>query len=421
MMEMEIILREQGPPQEVNLTPAEVFWLRRALADRLDIWPTGESGRYLLKARSHVGFVVLPGGRFLVIKPKVPIDALFALLAAVYDPAHNIFQEKPQAYTSVAGLFEFVVRYFVACVEDLVAQGVLHGYRQTAEDLVALRGRLLVTETLRNRPGLNDRHRCAYSRFTADVAENRVLRWTSRCLAALRYQEASLATRLRRIEMALAAVTLDPDARRLSERIEFHRLNEHYRPAMILARLLLDHLSFSGTAGDSPFVAFLVDMDWLFERYLGAVLKQFAGAWDVQVVEQERHTLDHAGQFSVRPDVVLYRCGQPQLVLDAKYKLDEAHGDVYQMLAYCHAVGISKGILVYPASEAAPVGELSIRGPGDALIRYLALDLRGGPEHLEAQAKELCRKVEGWLAATPGRADCTCRVVEEGDRATERF
>lgn len=400
-MEAEIVLREQGPPREANLTPAEVVLLRREMTDRLDIWPTGEVGRYLLKARSHVGFVALPSGRFIVIEPKVRIDTLFALLAAVYDPARSVFREEPQAYTSVAGLFEFVVRFFVAHVEDLIARGVLHGYRQISEDLVALRGRLLVTETLRGHPGLKDRHWCAYSHFAADVIENRILRWTSRCLAGLRYQEAGLATRLRRIEMALAAVALDPEARRLSESIDYHRLNEHYRPALILARLLLDHLSFSGMAGGNPFVAFLVDMDWLFERYLGVVLKRAAGAWDVQVVEQEHHTLDHAGQFSVRPDVVLYRQGRPQLVVDAKYKLDGAHGDLYQMLAYCHAVGLSKGILVYPASEAAPSGELAIRGPGDALIRYLTLDLSGGPDRLEVHAQELCNRVEGWLDASP--------------------
>lgn len=396
-MDAPIVLREHGPAQEVDLTPAEVFLLRRTLTDTLDIWPTGESGRYSLKARSHVGFVAFPSGRFIVIEPKVRIDTLFALLAAVYDPARNVFGDQSQAYTSVAGLFEFVVRFFVEHVEDLVARGVLHGYRQISEDLVALRGRLLVTETLRNRPGLKDRHWCAYSRFTADVPENRILRWTSRCLAGLRYQELGLASRLRRLEMALSAVVLDPEARRLSESIEFHRLNEHYRPALVLARLLLDHLSFSGTAGGNPFVTFLIDMDWLFERYLGIVLKRAAAAWDVQVVEQEHHTLDRGCQVTVRPDVVLYRHSQPQLVVDAKYKLHEAHGDLYQMLAYCHAVGLSRGILVYPASEDAPAGEFTIRGPGDAQIGYLALDLSGGPMQLAGHAKELSDRVGVWF------------------------
>lgn len=200
--------------------------------------------------------------------------------------------------------------------------------------------------------------------------------------------------------MALSAVALEPEARRLSEDIAFHRLNEHYRPALILARLLLDQLSFSGTAGSNPFVAFLVDMDWLFERYLGVVLKRAAGAWGVQVVEQEYYALDHTGRLSVRPDIVLYRQGRPQLVVDAKYKLDEARGDLYQMLAYCHAVGLNKGILVYPAGETAPAGALAIRGPGDALIGYLGLDLSGGIERLEVHAQELCDAVRVWFDAS---------------------
>ena len=50
-------------------------------------------GRYLLKARSQVGFVALPSGRFIVIEPKVRIDTLVALPAAVYDPPGSVFRE----------------------------------------------------------------------------------------------------------------------------------------------------------------------------------------------------------------------------------------------------------------------------------------------------------------------------------------
>ncbi len=392
-----LLLQEQGPPREVGLEPADVVLLRRELSSRLDVWPTGDQNRYLLKAHSHVGFVALPSGRSIVIEPKARIDTLFALLAAVYDPARRVFAEDPQGYTSIAGLFEFVVRFFVRHVEDLIARGLLHGYRQHREDVVAVRGRLLMAETLRAHPGLHDRHWCAYSHFTADVPENRILRWTSHCLAGLQFQEAGLTGRLRRLHMGLAAAELDPQVQDSYGEIDFHRLNEHYRPALMLARLLLDHLSFSGTAGERPFIAFLVDMDWLFERYLGAVLKQAGPEWGVQVVEQEHHLLDHARQVSVRPDVVLYRQVEPLVVLDAKYKLDETRGDLYQMLAYCHALGLAKAILVHPASESAPSGTVAIRGPGNATIRYLALDLSGTPEQLVAQARSLCEQVATWL------------------------
>mgnify|MGYP000476037742 CR=1 FL=1 len=391
-MSGEIRLHEHEK-QTVALSPEEAALIRRELSPAITIWPTYEPGRYEMRTGSQVGFVTLPGGRTLVIEPKVTIETLFALLAAVYDPAREFLREDPQAYTDVTALFEFVVRIFATQVEDLIARGVLRAYRSIVDDLVAVRGRLLMAETLHRRPALRDRHACAYSHFTPDVEENRILRWTTFCLQPYRYKETSLAGRLRRVSGALSRVTLDPEARQLFERLSFHRLNDPYRPALALARLLLDHLTFSGTAGEEPFLAYLVDMDVLFERYVGVVLRQTAWAWNVQVLEQRSRYLDVSRQVEVKPDVILTWQGTPLLVLDAKYKLAAAQDDIYQMLAYCHALGLQEGVLVHPAHEGAPSGVMTIRGPGDVRVRYLTLDLRGGLAEVEAQGRSLAEKV----------------------------
>lgn len=380
---------EEHQMREVSFSPTEVALLRRELKDAVDVWPTDEPGRYILKAGSHVGFVALPGGRTLIIRPKVLIDTLFALLAAVYDPARDVFRQERQGYTTVESLFEFVVRIFAAQVEDLIARGILRSYRPVVDDPVALRGRLLFAETLRRRPVLRDRHWCTYNCFTPDVAENRILRWTAFCVQPYPYRERSLPGRLRRIGLALAQVSLDPEARRLFDQLSFHRLNDPYRPALMLARLLLDNLTFSGTAGNEPFLAFLVDMNWLFERYVEVVLQRAARQWGVQVVGQKWHPLDAERSVWVRPDVTMQRRGVPLLVLDAKYKLTEAQGDIYQMLAYCHALGLEEGVLVYPAHETAPNSVIRVRGPGNVRVRCLPLDLRGGPTELERRGWEL--------------------------------
>jgi len=392
-MDAEIRLHEHER-REVRLSPSQVVSLRQTLADKLEIWPTGEPERYVLKAGSHVGFVALPDGRTLVIEPKLPIETLFALLAAVYDPQRDIFRDETQDYATVQALFEFVVRIFVAHVEDLIARGILKSYRCLTDDPVALRGRLLFSETLHRRPVLRDRHWCTYSQFTPDVAENRILRWTAFRVRPYRYRETSLSGRLRRIGLALAKVELDPEARHLFEQLSFHRLNDPYRPALALARLLLDHLTFSGTAGSEPFLAYLVDMNWLFERYVGAVLKREAGHWGIRAIEQDPHYLDTGNHVRVKPDVVLYQWDNPLMVVDAKYKLDAKQGDLYQVVAYCHALGLTQAVLVHPASERSPEGVVAIRGPGDMRVRYLSLDLTGGPAELEAQGHRLAGEVE---------------------------
>jgi 5-methylcytosine-specific restriction endonuclease McrBC regulatory subunit McrC len=40
-------------------------------------------------------------------------------------------------------------------------------------------------------------------------------------------------------------------------------------------------------------------------------------------------------------DVVLYQRDNPLMVVDAKYKLDARQGDLYQVVAYCHAPGLT--------------------------------------------------------------------------------
>ncbi|MCL6431272.1 MAG: McrC family protein [Anaerolineae bacterium] len=400
-MEAEIGLREREQ-REVALSPQELTALRQVFASRLAIYATGEPGRYVVATGSVVGFVALPGGRTLVIEPKVRIDTLFALLAAVYDPCDDFLREEPQAYTTVRELFEFVVRIFAVQVEDLVARGILRGYRIFTDEPAAVRGRLLLTETLRRRPGLHDRHTCRFSQFTADVPENRILRWTSFCLQPLRYREVGLAGRLGRLSRALSGAHLDPMARQLYERLNYHRLNDPYRPALSLARLLLDGLTFSGSAGEEPFLGYLIDMDELFERYVGTVLRRAAPGWGALAREQDPHALDEARQVHLRPDITLYGRDGPILVVDAKYKREAAHADLYQMLAYCHALGVGEAVLVHPASEQAPSGSVAVRGPGSIQVHYLSLDLGGGPAQLEEQAKALAGAVWALVGRSPG-------------------
>lgn len=381
----------------VQLTAADLAYLRQELPNQVGVIPTGEYGWYQIEAKSYVGFVVLPSGLTLRIVPKVEIPTLFALIAKVYDPDTEFLREESQSYTTVEELFEFVVQFFVVHVEDLITRGILRGYRSVKEDLVAIRGRLLIAETMTKRPAIRDRHWCRHSEFTPDVPENRILKWTAYTLKAYHYRESGLYARLRRIQRALANVELDPQAVDLFSRLSYHRMNELYRPALRLARLLLNHLTVSGTAGREPFVAFLIDMNSLFERYLTVVIQEHLGKDSLRVEGQDRLPLDASSQVMMRPDIVIYRDDTPLLVLDAKYKLEEGQGDLYQMIAYCHTTDLPRGVLVHPAWEEAPSGSVRVRGSRGIEISYYALDLSGTPRELEVAARSLVESLRSLL------------------------
>ena len=75
------------------------------------------------------------------------------------------------------------------------------------------------------------------------------------------------------------------------------------------------------------------------------------------------------------PDIVLKVDDRPALVLDTKYKVIDAKpvdADFHQMISYCHGMGLSHGILVYPGSRSQDRFVFK-----DIMVDVLFLDLTG--------------------------------------------
>src|SRR5262249_58810304 len=102
---------------------------------------------------------------------------------------------------------------------------------------------------------------------------------------------------------------------------------------------------------------FLLDMERVFEGYVTrGVAASFAGRDRYRVEVQPLRVANRpaAGQpdIHLRPDVLVERDREPWVVVDAKWKdladAGPSADDVYQVLAYCAALGAGRGVLVYP-------------------------------------------------------------------------
>ncbi|MFI6122877.1 hypothetical protein ACIBCU_24325 [Streptomyces sp. NPDC051064] len=75
----------------------------------------------------------------------------------------------------------------------------------------------------------------------------------------------------------------------------------------------------------------------------------------IRCAPQDVHRLDEARRATFRPDLVLYRGGRPISVMDAKYTFLKVAAPpvdhLYQLLAYCTALGITHGHLIYAATS----------------------------------------------------------------------
>ena len=131
--------------------------------------------------------------------------------------------------------------------------------------------------------------------------------------------------------------------------------------------------------------------DWLTSALRVAVESRRGG----NVRGQHRLHLDHGERIELLPDITWWSGGECRAVVDAKYKrltgATPPNADIYQMLAYCTALGLAEGHLVYgSAGSAAQAFHLV---GGGIRITVHGLDLNGPLEGLRGQIDRLAESV----------------------------
>ncbi|MEU0739014.1 restriction endonuclease [Streptomyces sp. NPDC006134] len=357
-------------------------------------------GHWSLRAGSKVGAVAVtvPGCEPVTVRitPKVPVVRLFFLLG--YSPVHDRSWregevEVAEHHNLVPALAHAVERQ----MDRALRRGLLQGYKTAEESLLVLRGRLREAEQMRRRFGAVLPVEAAYDEFTTDIAENRILRTAVERLLRLPGVPRDVRRRLLYQRARLADVTAIVRGQPLPDWLPT-RLNARYHHALRLARAVLDGISAEHAPGGLRIDGFLFDMNKLFEDFVSAALREALQAMGSghTVRLQAPHHLDEAATIRMKPDFVLYGPdGSPCAVVDAKYKAEKRGGypdaDLYQMLAYCTALGLREGHLVY-AKGNAPHAAHRVRHAG-IIIHQHALDLDQDPAGLLMEVEELAQQL----------------------------
>ncbi|KAA0235917.1 MAG: restriction endonuclease [Actinobacteria bacterium] len=420
-----LVLREHTAT-EVEINDALARRVPIVTGGRIGVRPAAEPGRYFIDTAQYVGSVVLDDLPILV-RPKIPLHNLFLLLT-VGVPSDS-WRDEWFGHDRDESLLASIAEFFARTAERTLARGLLHSYRVQHAPLVALRGRLDLAATFRQ-PGIVSPVPCSYDDFTVDIDENRVLRAATRQLLRLAGVAATTRSVLLRLLVRLegvADVHVDGEAVRdlLDRRIT--RLNSYYEPALRLSEIILRNASLIDRSGRAEASAFLLDMNALFQRFLTERLRQaLVGRLEVQA--EPREHLDRDRQIVIEPDLVFAADGERRYVGDVKYKLSPPgrayNSDLYQLLAYCTALGLDEGLLIYclrdetdlRSAPKAGIGEYVVRRVGTRLRTY-HLDMSGGMEDVERSISGLA----DWIAhrstarrARPGRpvAEVSARVAE---------
>jgi 5-methylcytosine-specific restriction enzyme subunit McrC len=156
-----------------------------------------------------------------------------------------------------------------------------------------------------------------------------------------------------------------------------------------LAEVIWQATSPEHRAGSLTASGFLFKLWKIFEDFVVTALAEKLQARHGRVLRNYPCHLDRDRAIRMKPDLVWRVNGRPVAVVDAKYKPEKPSGypdtDLYQVLAYCTALNLPHGHLVYARGNAEPKRHI-VRSSGTEIICH-ALDLMLPPAKLLAQVR----------------------------------
>jgi 5-methylcytosine-specific restriction enzyme subunit McrC len=304
-------------------------------------------------------------------------------------------------------LLEAIIPGFVRQLQRALRRGVLEGYRAEEASLMTVRGRLRVGEQLRKRFGAASPAEVTYDEFTEDIEENRLIKAALARLGNMRIRNQLVKRSLRRFDSALERVGLVRYDPRSVPVIRYTRLNEHYRPTVELARLILRSDSYELRHGALRGTSLLVDMNEVFEDFVVVALREALGVSErsfPQAARGRRLFLDSARKVSLEPDISWWKGGSCAFVGDIKYKtLPEGgvvHSDLYQLLAYVIACDLPGGLLIYGSGGEVITHDVERAGKA---LEVVSLNLENPPQQILRSMEHLAKLI-GTLRANISQA-----------------
>jgi 5-methylcytosine-specific restriction enzyme subunit McrC len=257
-------------------------------------------------------------------------------------------------------ILEILIRLFCQKLWQSIRRGMLRRYESRNENLTLLRGRLSVTDQIRQNLARPDRLACVFDEFSENNILNQALKAALRVLGKIAQSQANQRSIAELIFCFQDVDDVTPTTIKW-ELASTNRLSARYKPLLALARLFIEGKSPDVVSGSGEGFALLFDMNVLFESYVGTIARRVFGAQGMIVSLQgpKRHLARHTNgnpAFELRPDIVASHEGRIAFIIDTKWKrLKEtvyregvSSPDVYQMFAYATQYTSPDVTLLYP-------------------------------------------------------------------------
>lgn len=326
-----------------------------------------------IRAREWVGVVRFEHFEVRIV-PKLAGDNLGLLELIEFTTGIDALKRSSGARTLAtepeANLFDLIALLCIEECDRLVRNGLLADYIEEEDELAVLRGRWLFSRQLKERYGRPERLICRFDERHQNILENQLLAVAmDRAARRGRHLDVRRRARVLRsvLDEACDRAAFDDDTAR--QQIQYGRLNEHYRSAHVLSRLVLEAGGVEDlhAMGSTHSFAFLIDMNSLFERFVERLIERVVpSSWHVYRQRRDSSIIWnvdlHKRYATVIPDLLIDpRVGGGRLAVDAKYKTYDLRrasvDDIMQSFLYAYAYSRdpthtpATAVIVFPASS----------------------------------------------------------------------
>ncbi|NVO84292.1 5-methylcytosine restriction system specificity protein McrC [Hymenobacter terrestris] len=346
---------------------------------------------------------------------SIPVQSLYHLLTYAWDQLEEAEAVAVSAEPADS-LLDLLARVLIHGTTHVLKRGLARDYVPETELTSRLRGKLLLTDSIRQQTLPTARAWCTFDELSHDIPINRLLKATLHYLLTTSQLASSLRQEVRSLYVRLPDVALVPVLDiRVFDQVVLHRHTAHYRLLLSICRLIHEEILLNQSSGQHLFNHFTGNekrMAALFERFVRNFYHRRQSHFKVSAEQFTWHlTPDTPAAQDLLPGMktdVSLTANDRKLIIDCKYykealkkhydkeKLISSH--LYQLYAYVQHARLPndarpiEGLLLYPVVTVAFQHSYALKGTSH--------HLRVATINLDQPWQDVERNLLGLLAPT---------------------
>ena len=261
-------------------------------------------------------------------------------------------------------LLDILAKVFSKKLLNELQKGLYREYVSKEEALSTIKGKILISKSIKENTINKNKMNCKYDEFTEDNLFNALLK---RAISVILFsiKNDDVKKELNVINNVLNDISDIYIPNNIILNYKLNRMNNRFLECFTLAKLILLNSSMDKSLGKENGFSILFEMNYLYEEYIGVLLKEVFNDTNISINTQEKsryllwNTLKERNEIALKPDIVIYKDNKPKVIIDTKWKSSSinnieiySQSDIYQMYAYITTYAeCEECILLYPKFE----------------------------------------------------------------------